>query len=378
MKRIAALDMLRGYALVCIMLDHMPIGLLRNITLTNFTVFDAAELFVLLSGFLVGMVWVKVEARHGRGRAQLRFLKRAAQVWLALIVGAVLLALFSALLFKLHMNHTAVWFQYSRWIFEHPIGYVATVALMWMQPNLLDVLALYVLLIATVPLTVPFMLRAPWLALAVSVAVWWFAEPLNALIPNQRPGPGLLFNPFGWQLLFFAGVAMGAFREQVMPVLLRHSRLLTVLSVGMLLFSLITVMSWRIGAPAKPVIDFIRSLTGGIDKWSLDFMRLIAILAASWLVAVPLARPFAWMAGTSAGQALAEIGRGGLFSFIVCVMLSIWGDTLDMTVPQGGAAWFWMRLVIDIWLIFTFWAIAALWMRRESWLPRLRARLRLD
>ena len=58
MNRIAALDMLRGYALVCIMLDHMPIGVLRNVTLSNFAVFDAAELFVLLSGFLVGMVWV--------------------------------------------------------------------------------------------------------------------------------------------------------------------------------------------------------------------------------------------------------------------------------------------------------------------------------
>lgn len=378
MNRIIALDMLRGYALVCIMLDHMPIGLLRNVTLTNFAVFDAAELFVLLSGFLVGMVWVKVEARQGRRIAQLRFLRRAAQVWLALIAGAVLLALFSALLFKLHMNHTAVWFQYARWIFEHPIGYVATVALMWMQPNLLDVLALYVLLIATVPVTVPFLLRAPWLALAVSVAVWWFAEPLNALIPNQRPGPGLLFNPFGWQLLFFAGVSMGAFRDRVMPVLRRHSGLLTVLSVAVMLFSLTTVIAWRIGPAAQPVNDFIRSLTGGIDKWSLDFARLAAILAASWLVAVPLARPFAWMARTTLGEALAEIGRGGLFSFIICVLLSIWGDALDMTVPPGGAVWFWLRLLIDLWLIVAFWAIAALWMRREAWIPPLRARLRLD
>ena len=55
---------------------------------------------------------------------------------------SVTLALFSSLLFALHMNHTAVWFQYSRWIFEHPLGYLATVGLMWMQPNLMDVLAL--------------------------------------------------------------------------------------------------------------------------------------------------------------------------------------------------------------------------------------------
>jgi hypothetical protein len=289
MKRIAALDMLRGYALVCIMLDHMPIGVLRNFTLANFAIFDAAELFVLLSGFLVGMVWVKVEAKEGQWAAQKRFLKRAVQVWLALVIGAVILALFSALLFALHLNHTTVWFQYSRWIFEHPLGYLATVALMWMQPNLMDVLALYVLLIATAPVTVPFLLRWPVLALAVSVLVWFFAEPLNALVPNQRPGPGLLFNPFGWQLLFFVGVAMGAFRRQIMPVLLRWRGLVTLVSTGILLFSFTMVIAWRIGLPAKPVSDVLAAISGPIDKWSLDGLRLTAILAASWMVAVPLA-----------------------------------------------------------------------------------------
>ena len=52
--------------------------------------------------------------------------------------------------------------------------------------------------------------------------------------------------------------------------------------------------------------------------------------------------------------------------------------TADITVPQGGAAWFWLRLLIDLWLIVAFWAIAALWMRREAWVPALRTRLRLD
>ena len=374
MNRIAALDMLRGYALVCIMLDHMPIGVLRNVTLSNFAVFDAAELFVLLSGFLVGMVWVKVEARHGRWTVQKRFLKRAVQVWLALIIGAVLLALFSSLLFALHMNHTAVWFQYSRWIFEHPIGYLATVGLMWMQPNLMDVLALYVLLIATAPVTVPFLLRYPLAALTVSAAIWFFAEPLNALVPNQRPVPGLLFNPFGWQLLFFVGVAMGAFRSQIMPVLLRWRGLITLASVGILLFSLAIVTAWKIGEPAKQVTQFLRIFHGPIDKWSLDGLRLIAILAASWMVAVPLARPFAWMASTRLGEASAEIGRGGLFSFVVCVLLSIWGDALDMTAPEGWAG-FVIRIGIDIWVMVALWAAAATWMRRETWLAPLRARL---
>lgn len=373
MKRIAALDMLRGYALVCIMLDHMPISVLRNLTLSNFAVFDAAELFVLLSGFLVGMVWIKIEARDGRWAAQKRFLKRALQVWLALIIGSLVLALLSALLFELQLNHTAVWFQYSRWILEHPLGYLATVALMWMQPNLMDVLALYVLLIATAPVTVPFLLRYPWAALALSLLIWYVAEPLNALVPNQRPGPGLLFNPFGWQLLFFVGVAMGAFRDRLMPVLMRRSRLLTCVSAAILIFSLTIVITWKIGPAAKPFAQFLRQFHGSIDKWSLDGLRLISILAASWIVAVPLARPFAWMAATRPGEALAEIGRGGLFSFVTCVLLSIWGDAMAMTAPPGGWG-FALRIGIDIWVTVALWAAAAVWMRRETWIAFLRAR----
>ncbi|AWX94309.1 OpgC domain-containing protein [Paracoccus mutanolyticus] len=373
MNRIAALDMLRGYALVCIMLDHMPMGVLRNVTLANFTVFDAAELFVLLSGFLVGMVWVKVEERQGRQAAQLRFLKRAFQVWLALVVGAVLLALFSRLLYDLKINHTAVWFQYSRWVIDNPLGYLVTVMLMWMQPNLLDVLALYVVLIVTVPLTVPFLLRYPWLAMAVSVTVWFFAEPLNMLVPNQRPG-GLLFNPFGWQLLFFLGVALGAFRHDIMPVLRRRSGVLTAVSLGILLFGAAILLCWRIGEPAKPVAAMLKSIYGEIDKWSLDGLRLMSIMAATWLVAVPLARPFAWMADTELGRDLAEIGRGGLWSFIVCVLLSIWGDALDMMAPKDFNG-FLLRLAIDIWVIAALWVAAALWLRRHEWMGRIRARL---
>jgi len=374
MKRIVTLDMLRGYALVCIMLDHMPLSIMRNLTLANFTVFDAAELFVLLSGFLVGMVWIKVEARQGRRAAQWRFLKRAYEVWLALIIGAVLLALLSRLLFELKLNHTAVWFQYARWIIENPAGYIATVALMWMQPNLLDVLALYVLLILTAPVTVPFLLRMPFTAMAVSVGIWWLSGPLNTLIPNQREQQGLLFNPFGWQLLFFIGVALGAFRSQIMPVLRQRSGVLTGVSVSILLFGLAIIVCWRSGEPAKPAADMLKLVYGSIDKWSLDGLRLISILAASWLVTVPLAPAFEWMANTELGRALSEIGRGGLWSFVTCVLLSIWGDALDMTVPEGGMG-FLLRLGIDAWVIIALWVSSALWLRRDQWMGRFRALL---
>ncbi len=362
MKRLIALDMLRGYALVCIMIDHMPVSVLRNYTLANFSVFDAAELFVLLSGFLVGMVWLMVEQKEGRRAAQWRFARRAFEVWRAMIIGSVVMALLSAALWAVDLRHTAVWNQYAVWILENPLGYAGAVGTLWLQPNLLDVLALYVILIAVTPLTVPLLLRWPLGFLAASVALWWFAPMLNGLFPNHRKG-GLLFNPFGWQMLFFTGVAMGLFRRDVMPVLMRHARLLTVLSAGMFLFGASIIIALKFGDAALPVRNALKQVYGTIDKWPLDGTRYLAILAASWLVAVPLAGVMERLAASRPGVALQQIGRGGLWSFIICVLLSVLGDALQMNPPDQGAA---RKLLVDLWVILALWWLSVLWLNHGA------------
>lgn len=364
MKRIAALDMLRGYALAAIMVDHMPDGVLRHVTLANFAVFDAAELFVLLSGFLVGLVWLTVERKDGRRAAQRRFLRRAFQVWLALVIGGILLALVSRFLFAAGMPHTAVWSEYARWIVDFPVGYVVTLGVLWMQPNLLDVLALYVIVLAFTPITVPLMLRWPWAFAAGAIALWAVSLPLNQMLPNQRGGSGgMLFNPFAWQLLFHTGVAIGLFRERFMPVLRRHATALNIFAAIYVIFGLAMAQLWRYGPELKQVFYMLRDLVGSVDKWSLDWVRYVGILVAAWLVAAPLARPMAWLADTVIGRALAVIGRGGLVTFVACVMLSVIGDAL-MTRPGGAGTGF--RIAVELWTLGVLWLVGMIEARRSA------------
>ncbi|RMC32025.1 OpgC domain-containing protein [Paracoccus alkanivorans] len=367
MKRIIALDMLRGYALVCIMVDHMPVSELRRFTLGNFSVFDAAELFVLLSGFLVGLVWCTVEAKEGRNAAQWRFTRRAFEVWRALVIGGILLALLSAGLLALGMKHTAVWNQYAVWIVEDPLWYLGALASMWLQPNLMDVLAVYVILIASAPVLVPVLIRWPLLFIACSVALWWFAPGLNKFIPNHS-GKGLLFNPFGWQMLFYTGTAMALFRHRFMPVLLRYKHLLTALSVGMFVFGATIVIAVKFGDDALLIRNALKQVYGVVDKWPLDGTRYLAILAASWLVAVPLSGLMERLAATRPGIALQQIGRGGLWSFVICVMLSILGDAFQQN-PAGQEILH--RLSVDLWTILALWWFAAVWL--EHGVPRQKA-----
>ncbi|MDB6179315.1 OpgC domain-containing protein [Paracoccus sp. Z330] len=358
MNRLIALDMLRGYALVCIMLDHMPVSGLRGLTLANFSIFDAAELFVLLSGFLVGLVWLSVERRDGLRKAQWRFARRAFEVWRALVLGGIIMALLSAGLLALGMKHTAVWNQYAVWVLENPLGYLGVLATMWLQPNLLDVLAVYVVLIASSPILVPVLKRFPLSFAAGSLVLWWFAPVLNPMIPNHNKG-GLLFNPFGWQLLFFTGVAMGLFRQDFMPVLLRHRRLITVLASGMFLFGTTIVIAAKIGEPALPLREALKQVYGSINKWHLDGTRYMAIVAASWLVAVPLATPLERLARTWFGVGLQQIGRGGLWSFLACVLLSVLSDAFQMNPPDQGLP---RRLAADFWAILALWWLSAIWL----------------
>ena len=182
---------------------------------------------------------------------------------------------------------------------------------------------------------------------------------LNAFVPNHRLG-GLLFNPFGWQMLFFSGIAMGLFRKQVIPVLMPHRRLLTILSAGMFAFGSAIVIAAKFGEPALPIRDALRLVYGGeIGKWDLDGTRFLAIMGASWLVAVPLARVMERLAASRLGVALQQIGRGGLFSFLACVLLSVLGDAFQMNPLDQGIL---RRMAVDVWAMVALWWISALWL----------------
>lgn len=198
------------------------------------------------------------------------------------------------------------------------------------------------------------------------------ARPLNAMLPNERDGGGLLFNPFAWQLLFFAGVAMGLFRRPVMDALRARSPAVTSLAAFAALYSAGMALLWRWGPDAKHVADLMWHAVGTVEKWGLDWVRLAAVIAWAWLVAVPLARPLGWIAATPPGRGLAAIGRGGLVSFVACVLLSILGDALATNFMATDTAW---RLTVDLFVIVTLWAVAALWLNRDRlpWIDAARA-----
>jgi hypothetical protein len=76
-----------------------------------------------------------------------------------------------------------------------------------------------------------------------------------------------------------------------------------------------------------------------------------------------------WLAATRPGVALQHIGKGGLFAFVACVLLSVLGDAFQMTPADQPT---WRRLAVDLWACVALWWVSALWLEHGA--PWQRAR----
>ena len=84
-KRIPEIDFWRGFALIVILVDHVPRNGLDKFTPKNFGFSDAAEAFVFLSGVSVSLAYASTLQKAGFWRLVKRCASRAAKLYLVQI-----------------------------------------------------------------------------------------------------------------------------------------------------------------------------------------------------------------------------------------------------------------------------------------------------
>ncbi|MGH6798345.1 MAG: OpgC domain-containing protein, partial [Roseiarcus sp.] len=84
-KRIPEIDFWRGFALIVILVDHVPWSGLDYLTPQNFGFSDAAEAFVFLSGLSASLAYAPTLQKAGFGRLVNRCATRAAKLYLVQI-----------------------------------------------------------------------------------------------------------------------------------------------------------------------------------------------------------------------------------------------------------------------------------------------------
>ena len=77
------LDFFRGLALLLIFIDHIPENILSYFTLQAVQFFDAAEVFIFISGYTAALVYGRTLAVQGASYATAQTLRRAWQLYVA-------------------------------------------------------------------------------------------------------------------------------------------------------------------------------------------------------------------------------------------------------------------------------------------------------
>lgn len=199
-------DFFRGLALWWIFTDHVPGDVLGDYSLRNFAMCDATEVFVLLAGYGAGLSYGMALPRNGYVSTAADVLKRA---WTLYIAHIFLFVLFTA---QVTYSATALnrlnYLEETRLdvLGDDPYRSILEALLLRFQPSLLNILPLYVVLMAFFAATI-WLLRWPKVLFGLSFAVYVLVR-FTSVNLDAWTGEGWFFNPFAWQFLFVIGVML--------------------------------------------------------------------------------------------------------------------------------------------------------------------------
>src|ERR1700751_1679309 len=187
-------DFFRGLALWWIYTDHIPGDVLGKYSLQNFALCDAAEVFVLLAGFGAGIAYGTTMNRQGYLYAAADTLRRA---WTLYIAHIFLFVVYSAqVAYSAAALDRMFYLDEARLnvLADDPFRGLLEALLLRFQPNLLNILPLYVALLLIFVVALP-LLRKPMLLFGASLTGYVLVRLTGINMPAWT-GEGWFFNPF--------------------------------------------------------------------------------------------------------------------------------------------------------------------------------------
>ena len=338
------LDLFRGIANWFIFLDHIPHNVVNWITTRNYGFSDAADLFVFISGYTASFVYAKIMLERGFLIGAAKLLKRVWQLYVAHL-----------LLFIIYI--AAIGFVAQRWnqpeiinefnvagLIDNPIQTIFEGLILKFKPLNLDVLPLYIVLMAVFPLALWCMLRKPDLTMIASIVLYFAARQFGWNLPAY-PSGHWYFNPFAWQLLFMFGAwfALGGALES--RTLIR-SRALVVLGTAYLLFAMVMTFAGRFPSFGGLFPEWLYSAFNPNDKTNLAPYRVIHFVIIAFFVTRFIPRDWKgleWRGFAPAivcGQQSLEVFCAGVFlAFVAHFMLILHGGfMMQLFVSIAGVA----------------------------------------
>jgi hypothetical protein len=329
-------DFFRGVALWFIFITHTPGNLLVYGTLRNVAFSDATEAFVLLAGYAAGIAYGRMMEREGWASAAARIVGRIGTLYVAHI--------FLFVVFAAQVGFSASALNQAAYLDElqldpfaqEPYRALLEALLLRYQPAFLDILPLYIVVLALFALALPLIDRPRWL-LGASVAMYAAARLTGFELPSWTGG-GWFFNPFAWQLIFAIGVVLGRADPARLARRFPWRRSLAVLAV-LLLGAGAVALNWVWHGPARGLHppEWLAAAVGSVDKTALHPVRLASMMIMVWLAGHLVAPAARWL-GHPVAAGFVLMGQQGLPVFCSGIFLSFFGrlvlEQVDGLLPQ--------------------------------------------
>ena len=317
-KRDFRIDFLRGIAIVFMVVNHLEAHSYFNNVTQGHIYASAAEGFVFLSGFVLGMVTLKRIHKEGLKSAMGKLLNRSRVLYFTSFTLMVTLGLLSIVAPGM-----------TRPSFEQAPGpwwqVILAAATFHLAPPVIDILQLYVLLLVMSPAIFWMLRKGLWLpVLTFSWSLWAIqqAHPYSfSFHPADREFPYFTFAT--WQLLYVNGLLMGYYRTKVTEVWRQVPKLPFFLGMGVILAALLVAAQndMQMGMWPSNVSDRAlwlrftdRSINGPVRLVNLFalFSVMFAAVDAFWK---PLYK--------SLGNLLVPLGQNSLYVYILHVPVTV-------------------------------------------------------
>ncbi|OUM45661.1 acyltransferase [Arthrobacter agilis] len=378
-SRDARIDMLRGVAIIFVVVNHVGLtSLFQLLTQETIGVVSGAELFVLLSGAVLGLVYGP-RVKDQLGDVVDRTSKRAWKLYVTALVVVLLVLALSRLPF---LDATAVttftdqgtgaagtggagtvYDLYAGMVglfqFPVPAHLIPDLFLLQVGPWQFNVMGLYVILLALSPIVLVSLSRGrAWLVLAVSLGLYAVGTITKVrLLPSQFEES---FPLLVWQVLFVLGMTAGYYRRQIVAWF-SHPRQRVLLWACALLAVALAIFSWTspyftnaydVRLALLPEQTFRTVYDGFFGRTYLGPGRLLnvllviitgyALLSVYWK---PLERTLGWF--------LVPLGQATLYVFILHVFLILAAANIP-ALRQGDI---WLNTAAYIVILALLWAM---------------------
>jgi hypothetical protein len=306
---------------------------------------DAAEVFILISGYTAGIVYGRAMERQGFVLTAVRVYHRVWQLYVAhVFLFMMFIAMVAYTAGALNNSLYAEEFGAANFLDEPGVA-VAKALTLQFQPAFMHILPLYIVLLAVLPFVLAGFRSWPGAMFFASFALWLAVQLDKRIALSAYPGPDGVwpFNPFAWQALFFLGAWLG-WRGTHGGVSWLRRRWLFCLAAVLSLAGLLIRFSWTLHYFYDPIPVLVsgKPLWLFLSKTDLGLLRFANVLAVALLVA-RLIHPQARFLASRAARPFVICGRNSLHIFCLGILLSVVGH-LVLNEFFGGIP---MQLVVS-------------------------------